>query len=128
MPAGCCCRLVSLATFVILHVWLTGASLVCGHCERLLHPLCLQPPALSLDTMLPSSWECPSCGEPNQVRLLLLPPTLPPRAKMKLLNRHGTQETSGCTHKKTVREQTMTCHMRKENFRMYCVVGPCKYC
>ncbi|KAL3130579.1 hypothetical protein ABBQ38_008384 [Trebouxia sp. C0009 RCD-2024] len=43
-----------------------GASLVCGHCERLLHPLCLQPPALSLDTILPSSWECPSCGEPNQ--------------------------------------------------------------
>lgn len=40
---------------------------MCGHCERLLHPLCLQPPALSLDSLQGSSWECPSCGEPNQV-------------------------------------------------------------
>ncbi|KAL0042559.1 hypothetical protein WJX79_003671 [Trebouxia sp. C0005] len=44
-----------------------GARLVCSHCERLLHPVCLQPPALSSDTMLQSSWECPSCGEANTV-------------------------------------------------------------
>lgn len=45
-----------------------GAKLVCGHCERLLHPLCLHPPALSQETMLQSAWECPSCGESNMVR------------------------------------------------------------
>ncbi|KAL0040507.1 hypothetical protein WJX77_009181 [Trebouxia sp. C0004] len=44
-----------------------GARLVCSHCERLLHPLCLQPPALSSDTMLQLSWECSSCGETNTV-------------------------------------------------------------
>lgn len=97
MPAACCCWHVPLAKVVLLHVWLAGASLVCGHCERLLHPLCLQPPALSLDTILPSSWECPSCGEPNQVRLLLLPLSLLSQVQNKV-----AQETSQCTYKNTL--------------------------
>ncbi len=49
-----------------------GARLACGHCERLLHPLCLHPPALSLETLSQSSWECPSCGEANVVSTLCL--------------------------------------------------------
>lgn len=74
MLCMCCCYLcLSPFRSMLLLVLLTGARLVCGHCERLLHPLCLQPPALSLDTMLSPSWECPSCGQPNQVRFLLLP-------------------------------------------------------
>lgn len=44
---------------------------MCSHCERLLHPLCLQPPALFVDTMPSSAWECPSCGEANTVRTAL---------------------------------------------------------
>ncbi|KAK9867491.1 hypothetical protein WJX84_009338 [Apatococcus fuscideae] len=44
-----------------------GAELTCPHCERLFHPICLQPPALtSADLPRQGSWSCPCCGETNQ--------------------------------------------------------------
>ena len=70
---------------------------MCHHCDRSFHALCMvsalkllailtpalgpsqnmvpcmqDPPALTADDMLGSHWDCPCCGELNQVLLSLL--------------------------------------------------------
>jgi hypothetical protein len=45
-----------------------GARLSCAGCQRLLHPLCLTPPALTAADLPGARWACPCCGEANLVR------------------------------------------------------------
>ncbi|KAK9834168.1 hypothetical protein WJX81_004826 [Elliptochloris bilobata] len=44
-----------------------GARLSCAGCQRMLHPLCLLPPALAATDLPGSRWTCPCCGEANLV-------------------------------------------------------------
>lgn len=46
-----------------------GAELKCIYCERFIHSLCLDPPALRpSDIPYGGRWNCLSCGEENQVQ------------------------------------------------------------
>lgn len=62
---------VTLDTVCWSHCWgckdYTGSLLSCVHCQRLFHPLCMDPPALTQGDLPDSHWACPCCGGTNQM-------------------------------------------------------------